>query len=242
MDNPFQSFPHPSQLIHYPQAEHTSDAQNSFPDDHRDMRIRRQPIPHTEPYPKHQRGKSRTSLGVVLVLLISLFFPSPTSGASGISGRTDTPSAYVNPTSGLPRAGTVLRAFDKPEFNWLPGHRGVDLPLDIGADVFSAGGGVVAFTGVVVGTPTVSIDHDDGVRTTYQPVHAHVSTGDRVVAKQRIGSLGHPTTPYPGLQWGARINGEYINPIGLLPAPTIRLKPLTPVDVPAGTHQVAVGS
>ncbi|GAB3590608.1 hypothetical protein GCM10027580_02580 [Corynebacterium faecale] len=178
----------------------------------------------------------------MLILMTGALFTIPTSEASGTSGPSGTPSTYVNPTSGLPRAGTVIRAFDKPEFNWLPGHRGVDLPLDIGADVFSAGGGVVAFTGVVVGTPTVSIDHDDGVRTTYQPVHAHVSTGDRVVAKQRIGSLGHPTTPYPGLQWGARIDGEYINPIGLLPTPTIRLKPVTPVGVPAGTHRVGVGN
>lgn len=148
--------------------------------------------------------------------------------------------AYVNPVSGLPRAGIVLRAFDKPEHNWLAGHRGVDLPLEVGAEVFSAGAGVVAFSGVVVGTPTISIDHPDGVRTTYQPVHSHVSAGEVVAEKQVIGTLGHPTTSYPGLQWGARVGEDYLNPIGLLPAPTIRLKPLKPVDVPAGTLQGAV--
>lgn len=151
-------------------------------------------------------------------------------------------AAYVNPTSGLPSAGTVLRPFDKPEHNWLPGHRGVDLALEIGADVLSPAAGVVAFAGIVVGTPTVSIDHADGVRTTYQPVHTHLVAGEVVVEKQKIGILGHPTTVHPGLQWGAKIGEDYINPIRLLPAPTIRLKPLKPADVPAGRHQGVVGS
>ncbi|ALC06213.1 hypothetical protein CDES_09105 [Corynebacterium deserti GIMN1.010] len=135
--------------------------------------------------------------------------------------------AYINPASGSPRAGTVLRSFDKPEHNWLPGHRGVDLPLDIGAQVLASDDGTVAFAGVVVGTPTVSIDHPDGVRTTYQPVHAHVTVGESVKEGDLIGTLGHPTTNFPGLQWGAKIGDDYINPISLLPKPTIRLKPLT---------------
>lgn len=150
--------------------------------------------------------------------------------------------AYVNPASGLPRAGTVLRTFDKPDHNWLPGHRGVDLPLEVGSDVVSAGDGMVVFAGMVAGTPTISIDHADGVRTTYQPVHAHVSAGDPVVAKQVIGRLGHPTTTHPGLQWGARIGDDYINPIGLLPTPTIRLKPVRPADAPAGMPPAAAGN
>ncbi|WP_460490619.1 M23 family metallopeptidase, partial [Corynebacterium nasicanis] len=73
--------------------------------------------------------------------------------------------AYVSPTGSV----HVLRAFDRPEHNWLPGHRGVDLALPVGGAVVAAGDGVVAFAGVVAGTPTVSVDHADGVRTTYQP-------------------------------------------------------------------------
>lgn len=134
--------------------------------------------------------------------------------------------AYVNPATGSDRAGPILRGFDKPEKNWLPGHRGVDLPLNIGETVLASGSGTVAFAGIVVGTPTISIDHADGVRTTYQPVHAHVSVGEHVEEGDAIGILGHPTTKFPGLQWGAKIGEEYINPLSLLPRPTIRLKPL----------------
>lgn len=177
----------------------------------------------------HLRHLLQSLFTVLIVLAVQLSF---LPGAQ----------AYVNPASGLPRAGTVLRAFDKPEHNWLSGHRGVDLPLEIGAEVVSAGDGMVVFAGLVAGTPTISIDHADGVRTTYQPVHPRISAGDPVVAKQVIGTLGHPTTAYPGLQWGARIGDDYINPVGLLPTPSIRLKPLRPADVPAGMPRATAGS
>ncbi len=133
--------------------------------------------------------------------------------------------AYVDPTTGHTHASHVIRAFAKPAQNWLPGHRGVDLAADIGAAVLAADEGVVAFAGMVARTPTVSIDHSDGVRTTYQPVHYTVRRGDLVRAGEIIGTLAAPTTRYPGLQWGARRDGEYINPLSLLSRPTIRLKP-----------------
>lgn len=146
--------------------------------------------------------------------------------ASVLLWVTPTAEAYVSPVDGSPVATGVLRAFDKPERNWLPGHRGVDLSLAIGSPVLAAGDGVVAFAGVVAGTPTVSIDHPDGVRTTYQPVHARVARGETVLEGRVIGTLGYPTDDWPGLHWGARTGkDEYLNPLSLLDAPTIRLKP-----------------
>ncbi|RSZ62182.1 M23 family metallopeptidase [Corynebacterium hylobatis] len=134
--------------------------------------------------------------------------------------------AYVSPATGSPEVSHVLRAFDRPEHNWLPGHRGVDLDLPVGAPVLAAGDGTVTFAGVVAGTPTVSIDHADGIRTTYQPVHARMAQGDAVHEGGVIGTLGHPTDGWPGLHWGARTGpGDYLNPLSLLELPTIRLKP-----------------
>lgn len=130
--------------------------------------------------------------------------------------------AYVSPTGSL----HVLRPFDKPERDWLPGHRGVDLDLPVGGAVLAAGEGTVAFVGVVAGTPVVSVDHADGVRTTYQPVHARVSGGEEVVEGQLIGTLAHPVDGHAGLHWGARRGtDDYLNPLSLLDAPVIRLKP-----------------
>lgn len=134
--------------------------------------------------------------------------------------------AYVDPTTGRPTAHKVLRPFDKPEKNWLPGHRGVDLDAPIGSTVRASEDGTVAFVGVVAGTPTLSIDHADGVRTTYQPVHAVVEKGETVAAGQPIGRVGHPFDGHPGLHWGAKRGEEYINPLSLLDVPAIRLKPV----------------
>ena len=80
--------------------------------------------------------------------------------------------AWVDPAAGTPYPAAVSRPADIPEQNWKPGHRGVDLPLRLGADVLAAGDGVVAFVGVVAGTPVVSVDHAGGIRTTYQPVRS----------------------------------------------------------------------
>ncbi|MBG6121876.1 M23 family metallopeptidase [Corynebacterium aquatimens] len=136
-------------------------------------------------------------------------------------------AAYVNPATGSPYASGVIRAPDIPERNWMPGHRGVDLAAAPGATVRAAGEGEVAFVGTVVGVPTVSIVHPDGIRTTYQPVHASVKKGDRVDEGSPIGTLGHPFGRNIGLQWGALIAKDtYINPLSLLAEPRIRLKPV----------------
>lgn len=136
--------------------------------------------------------------------------------------------AYVDPTTGANRARAVLRGADLPEHDWQPGHRGVDLALDVGGDVLAADDGVVAYSGVVAGMPVVSVDHPDGIRTTYQPVHGLVDAGATVTAGQVIGRLGTHPGGEEGLHWGARTApGVYLNPLGLLTHPTIRLKPLT---------------
>ncbi|WKD57449.1 Peptidase family M23 [Corynebacterium capitovis DSM 44611] len=98
--------------------------------------------------------------------------------------------------------------------------------MEPGAEVRSSGPGVVAFAGTVAGVPAVSIDHPGGIRTTYQPVHPRVETGTIVEEGQVIGMLGH-SPEHDGLHWGARTGPDsYINPLTLLAAPTIRLKPV----------------
>ncbi|WP_019192997.1 M23 family metallopeptidase [Corynebacterium timonense] len=135
-------------------------------------------------------------------------------------------AAWIDPSRGTPAAARVTRSAQIPEKNWLPGHRGVDLALSPGEPVRAAGAGTVAYVGVVVGVPTVSIDHPEGIRTTYQPVHARVRVGDTVDEGQVIGTLA-ASHAHEGLHWGALTGPDtYINPLSLLSAPTIRLKPV----------------
>ena len=91
--------------------------------------------------------------------------PSPVFrllAASAITGIPHSP----------PVPGDVIRPYDPPDKPWLPGHRGVDLAAGPGSVVASSADGVVHFAGSVAGTPTVSVMHADGIRTTYQPVVA----------------------------------------------------------------------
>ena len=153
-----------------------------------------------------------------------LLTTQPTHPASPHAGR---PTRFTNPVTRLPRPNRVLRPFNKPAKNWLPGHRGVDLEATPTDPIYAAGDGTVIYAGTLAGVPTVSIEHPGGLRTTYQPVLPLVAVGDTVTGQQPIGTLAPGGTHgYPGLQWGAKFGADdYINPLTLLPAPVIRLKP-----------------
>lgn len=125
-------------------------------------------------------------------------------------------------------SGEVTRPFDDPAQPWLAGHRGVDLAGSEGATVRAAADGTVAFAGAVAGKPVVSIDHADGLRTTYEPVLATVGRGQSVQRGEQIGTLaaGHGTGS--DLHWGARRGpDDYVDPTLLVNAAVvIRLHPL----------------
>ena len=127
----------------------------------------------------------------------------------------------------------VLRGFDAPKPNWTAGHRGVDLAGAAGQRVYAAGAATVVFAGELAGRPVVSLEHTGGLRTSYEPVHAAVTAGQRVDGATVIGELvaGHPGCPaaaclHWGAMWGAAARADYIDPLGLLAVTPIRLKPL----------------
>ncbi|QDC26550.1 M23 family metallopeptidase [Georgenia yuyongxinii] len=124
----------------------------------------------------------------------------------------------------------VVRAFDPPDRPWDAGHRGVDLAHGTGAPVLAAADGVVVFAGTVVDRPVVSVDHADGIRTTYEPVTPVVAAGQRVQAGDVLGHLaaGHCFMWQPGcLHWGARRGRDvYVDPLRLVGAQVVvRLLP-----------------
>ncbi len=127
----------------------------------------------------------------------------------------------------------VMRRFDAPSPNWQPGHRGVDLAGVAGQHVFAAGSATVVFAGELAGRPVVSLAHPGGLRTSYEPVRATVKVGQSVGRATVIGELiaGHPGCSaaaclHWGAMWGAAARADYVDPLGLLAATPIRLKPL----------------
>lgn len=148
--------------------------------------------------------------------------PAAVTAASSVAADPD----YRWPLAGQP---SVTRRFDPPAERWLSGHRGVDLAGSPGSVVYAAGPGTVFFAGAVAGQAVVSIDHPDGLRTTYQPVTARVAAGETVAAGDPIGVLepGHDGCPVAAcLHWGLRRGEFYLDPLMLLGLGRVRLLPL----------------
>ncbi|WP_374250464.1 murein hydrolase activator EnvC [Micromonospora sp. R77] len=162
------------------------------------------------------------------------------AGSAGSAGSGSGSAASAGPAGsgsrmsragvfGWPVPGPPVRWFDPPPQPWLPGHRGVDLAAPAGAQVRSAGPGVVLFAGLVAGRPVVTVGHADGLRTTYEPVRPTVLPGARVVAGTPLGVLlaGHAGCPAAAcLHWGLRRDRDYLDPLTLLGLGPVRLLPL----------------
>jgi murein DD-endopeptidase MepM/ murein hydrolase activator NlpD len=162
---------------------------------------------------------------VLLILVLGALAPSVAAAAP-----EDPPPTVVLWTAPLAGPPAVGRPFEAPPHAYGPGHRGVDLIGAAGIPVLAAGAGVVTFAGMVAGRPVVSIDHPNGLRTTYEPVDASVGAGQAVARGSPIGTLtaGHPGCPAGAcLHWGLRSGESYLDPLALLRLPRIRLLPWT---------------
>lgn len=193
------------------------------------------------------RGRGRRSVVAIVVAMVS----APLAAAAALlvaagalvahdaaTGRARTPDAvlavdapddqvrYRWPSDG---PAHVLRAFDPPAAPWETGHRGVDLGLAAGSPVVAAADGRVAFAGRLAGRGVVSVQHADGLRTTYEPVAAVVRAGEAVSAGAVLGRLeptGSHCGPQACLHWGARRGPrEYVDPLTLLRDAVVRLYP-----------------
>lgn len=147
------------------------------------------------------------------------------SGASGAAGTDEHP---VRPgeeiaDEALPRWSwpvsppRITVAYRAPAHAYGPGHRGIDLAGAVGAEVRPPDDGIVAFVGVVVDRPLITIDHGGGLVSTMEPVRATVSLGASVHRGQPVGTVGTGGHTTPGeLHLGARRDDVYLNPLRLL--------------------------
>jgi murein DD-endopeptidase MepM/ murein hydrolase activator NlpD len=107
----------------------------------------------------------------------------------------------------------LARPFVAPATAYGAGHRGIDIRAPAGSVVRAPADGVVHFAGFVVDRPVLSISHASGVLSSFEPVVASVATGDHVRRGQVVGVLlaGHCASSC--LHLGARVGGQYVNPL-----------------------------
>jgi hypothetical protein len=187
--------------------------------------------------------RTRTVVTLATLLLVSATAPlqPPTPGTGGAPSRTAVPGATVTavgtavrvaialreladelrpPSYRLPVDAPVVRAFEPPSSLYGPGHRGVDLDAEPGTPVRAAERGRVRHAGQVAGVVWVSIDHEDGVTTSYGPLAGlRVGKGDDVDRGDVLGVVADADHGDPeldrGLHLGARRGGEYVDPMRL---------------------------
>ena len=139
-----------------------------------------------------------------------------TTGPAAITPRIAPNRGFVWPLSPRP---ALLRPFEQPHSQWSSGHRGVDLAAVVGQAVFSAGDGVVAFSGVIAGRGVITVRHSGGLRTTYEPVDQPLAATSVVHRGTPIGLVsatpGH-CVPLTCLHWGALAEQVYRDPLSLL--------------------------
>lgn len=154
---------------------------------------------------------------MVVLITMAMFLAVPVAAAA--------PSRWDWPTS----SHLVSRGFAPPSVQWGAGHRGVDLTGTAGEIVRAAGAGAVSFAGTIAGRGVVTVIHQGGLRSTYEPVIATVAVGTLVATGTPIGTLeaGHAGCPVAAcLHWGLRRGEVYLDPLSLLHRRSIRLLPL----------------
>lgn len=111
----------------------------------------------------------------------------------------------------------IAAAFVAPAHEYGPGHRGIDLVAAIGDEVHAPADGVIAFAGSVAGRGILTIDHDEGLVTTLEPVQTTLRSGTPVRAGDVVGFVDAGGHAAPGtVHFGVREEGVYINPLLLL--------------------------
>jgi murein DD-endopeptidase MepM/ murein hydrolase activator NlpD len=151
-----------------------------------------------------------------IAVIVAPASPPSVRAGPGADGSVSARQSRLSwPLSPVP---VITKYFDAPDTPFGPGHRGVDLAAVPGQDVLAADAGVVVFAGAVGGRPVLSVDHDGGLRTTYEPVVPKVAVGDQVYRGQVLGTVlaGHPgCTVAACLHWGVRRGEEYVDPLAL---------------------------
>lgn len=163
------------------------------------------------------------SIVAIFVICTLVLGAAPAAATPAVAGSSGPVVVYSPPVD-----APVSDPFRPPATPYGPGNRGIEYATPPNTTVAAAADGVVRFAGVVATRQWVTIEHADGVRTTYGPlatVGVHVS--DTVQRGDPIG------TSAGALLFTARKGSAYIDPSSLFDGgpPRVHLIP-EPLDTP----------
>ncbi|SEC58171.1 Peptidase family M23 [Paramicrobacterium humi] len=134
--------------------------------------------------------------------------------APAAAARAASDDAYGSWAWPVEHARAIDRDFEAPASPYGPGHRGIDVRARSGDELKAPANGVVRFAGIVVNRPVLTIEHANGVLSSYEAVDATVAVGDPVERGEVVGTV--VDGPHCGagcVHVGVRIDGAYVNPL-----------------------------
>lgn len=160
-------------------------------------------------------------VGVMCLVSLMVGVQTPLNSTARASTA---PTNWFTPVPGL----QILTPFDKPDKNWLAGHRGIDVAALPGEPIRSPAAGRVRFAGSVAGKPTVSVEAD-GYVVSFEGVSAAVKKGDQVFAGFHLGTVATPSHCAEGCVhvgvWKAQEAKNYLDPAPFFSVEASRLLP-----------------
>lgn len=160
-------------------------------------------------------SRHRLAARAVLLALPALLSLPTASGGAAVS-------AVV--TYRPPLDAPVIDPFRAPASPYGPGNRGIDYATVPGTVVRAVAPGTVTFAGSVAGRRYVTVEHADGLRSSYGDLASiSVVEGQVVAAGAEVGRTGET------LHLGIRRGDEYLDPQALFAAaaPEVRLIPVS---------------
>ena len=165
-----------------------------------------------------RRRVARRLLGPVAVAVLAASLFAPVAGASQGDER---------PVFRPPVDAPVTDPFRPPGDRYGPGNRGIEYDTEPGDLVRAAAAGTVVFSGAVAGSLHVTLDHSDGLISSYSYLlRVRVRVGARVSQGQVVAIAGDR------LHFGVRVDGSYVDPATFIGVRRIRVR-LVPLRAPS---------
>ena len=117
----------------------------------------------------------------------------------------------------------LVNQYRQPNSDYSAGHRGVDYLVQPGQPVMAPADGAVWFAGRVAQRPVLSLQHQGGLLTEFEPVCSDLSAGEIVFAGQEIGRVCDADDDYREhcstqrcMHFSVRLKGRYLSPLVFL--------------------------